>query len=81
VAVTASCGVFVDGERVDVFVGYSRDHEGRVAAGGFESRLGKGKVVMHTVPGLIGALRGTSAGMHPVLARRLIANSLTYLRN
>jgi beta-galactosidase len=43
-------GLMVEGPNVDVFVGYSRDHDRRLGAGTFTTRLGSGKVVVHRVP-------------------------------
>ena len=43
-------GLVVDGPDVDVFVGYSRDHDRRVGAGTFTTRLGQGKVLFNRVP-------------------------------
>jgi hypothetical protein len=43
-------GLLVDGPAVDVFVGYSRDHDRQIGAGTFTTRLGSGKVLFHRVP-------------------------------
>jgi hypothetical protein len=61
-------GLLVDGPNVEIVVGYSRDHDRRVGAGTFTSKLGKGKLLYHRVP-----------GMHPVLQRRFLANALQWL--
>jgi beta-galactosidase len=80
VGVENSGGVMVDGPGVDVFVGYSRDHDRNIAAGSFTASLGKGKVLFHCIPGVVSGLNAQGAtGMHPVLLKRLIANSLEYL--
>jgi hypothetical protein len=63
-----SNGLLVDGPNVEVVVGYSRDHDRKVGAGTFTTRLGKGKVVFHRVPDL-----------HPVLQQRFLANALRWL--
>ncbi len=46
-------GLLVDGPDVDVFVGYSRDHDRRIGAGTFTTRLGRGKVLFHRVPDFV----------------------------
>ena len=63
-----SNGLLVDGESVEVIVGYSRDHDRRVGAGTFTAKLGKGKLIFHRVPEL-----------HPVLQQRFLANALRWL--
>jgi hypothetical protein len=35
---------------VEVFAGYSRDHDRRIGAGTFTARLGSGKLLFHRVP-------------------------------
>ncbi|HTY60061.1 MAG TPA: malectin domain-containing carbohydrate-binding protein, partial [Bacteroidota bacterium] len=80
VGVENSGGVIVDGPGVDVVVGYSRDHDRNIGAGTFTASLGKGKILFHCIPGVVSALNSPGGpGMHPVLLRRLIANSLHYL--
>ncbi len=80
VGVENSGGVIVDGPGVDVFVGYSRDHDRSIGAGSFTASLGKGKILFHCIPGVVSELNTPgAAGMHPVMLRRLIANSLHYL--
>jgi beta-galactosidase len=63
-----SNGVLVEGEGVEVVVGYSRDHDRKVGAGTLTAKLGKGKVVFHRVP-----------EMHAVLQQRFLANALRWL--
>jgi len=43
-------GLIVDGQDVDVLVGYGRDHDRRVGAGTFSALLGKGKLLFHRIP-------------------------------
>jgi beta-galactosidase len=43
-------GLIVDGPNVEVFAGYSRDHDRRIGAGTFTARLGSGKLLFHRVP-------------------------------
>jgi hypothetical protein len=63
-----SNGLLVDGNSVEVIVGYSRDHDRRVGAGTFTAKLGKGKLIFHRVPEL-----------HPVLQQTFLANALRWL--
>jgi beta-galactosidase len=63
-----SNGLLVEGKNVEIVVGYSRDHDRKVGAGTFTTRLGKGKVVYHRVP-----------PMHPVLQARFLANAIRWL--
>jgi hypothetical protein len=61
-------GLLVDGPNVEIIVGYSRDHDRRIGAGTFATRLGKGKVLYQRVPEL-----------HPVLQARFLANAISWL--
>jgi hypothetical protein len=63
-----SNGLLVDGPNVEIVAAYSRDHDRRVGAGTFTTKLGKGKVIYHRVP-----------EMHPVLQARFLANALRWL--
>jgi len=72
--------IMVDGPGVEVFAGYSRDHDRMIGAGSFSVPLGSGMVLFHSIPGVVTGLNGPSTGMHPLLLRRLIANSLRFLR-
>ena len=63
-----SNGLLVEGDGVEVIVGYSRDHDRKVGAGTFTAKLGKGKVLFHRVP-----------EMHPVMQQRFLANALKWL--
>jgi hypothetical protein len=56
------------GAAVEVMVGYSRDHDRRVGAGTFTTRLGKGKLVFHRVP-----------EMQAVMQQRFLLNALRWL--
>jgi hypothetical protein len=79
VPVSSSCGVLLEGKNVEVFAGYSRDHDRNVGAASFTAALGRGKILFHSIPGVVSGLHSESPGMHPVLLKRLIANSLWYL--
>ncbi len=65
---TVANGLLVDGPGVEVFVGYSRDHDRQVGAGTFSAPLGKGRVLFQRVP-----------EMHPVLQQRWVFNALEWL--
>jgi len=61
-------GLLVDGPNVEIIAGYSRDHDRRIGAGTFATKLGKGKVLYQRVPEL-----------HPVLQARFLANAVAWL--
>jgi hypothetical protein len=63
-----SNGLLVEGKDVEVVVGYSRDHDRKVGAGTFTTRLGKTKVLFHRTP-----------DFHPVLQQRFLANAIRWL--
>jgi hypothetical protein len=65
---TVANGLLVDGPGVEVFVGYSRDHDRQVGAGTFTAPYGKGKVLFQRIP-----------DMHPVLQQRWVFNALEWL--
>jgi beta-galactosidase len=79
VPVDNSGALLVDGDGVEVFTGYSRDHDRNIGAASFTAPLGKGTVLFHSLPGVISGLNGRSLGMNPVLLKRLIANSMRFL--
>jgi beta-galactosidase len=61
-------GLLVDGPGVEIVAAYSRDHDRKIGAGTFTTKLGKGKVVYHRVP-----------TMHPGLQQRFLSNALRWL--
>jgi hypothetical protein len=61
-------GLIVDGPDVDVFVGYSRDHDRKIGAATFTARLGKGKILFQRVPDLA-----------PPMQARFLGNALAWL--
>jgi hypothetical protein len=63
-----SNGLLVDGPGVEIVAAYSRDHDRRIGAGTFTTKLGAGKVLYHRVP-----------EMHPVMQARFLANALRWL--
>ena len=65
----SASGLLVDGKDVDVFAGYSRDHDRNVGAATFTAPLGKGTVLFQAV-----------RGMQPFVYERFITNSLSFLK-
>jgi hypothetical protein len=67
-----SNGLLIDrvpnGAEIEVVVGYSRDHDRKVGAGTFVTRLEKGKILFHRVP-----------PMQPVMQQRFLVNALLWL--
>jgi beta-galactosidase len=63
-----SNGLLVDGPNVEVIVAYSRDHDRKIGAGTFTTKLGKSKILYHRSP-----------DFHPVLQQRFLANALRWL--
>jgi hypothetical protein len=64
----ASGGWIVDGPNVEIIAAYSRDHDRKIGAGTLTTRLGNTPIVFHQI-----------TGMHDVMHRRLLANSLAWL--
>jgi len=81
VPVSGSDGLLLKGPEVDVFVGYGRDHDRNIGAASFTTKLGKGKILWHSLPGMGTGLQKPGKGIQPVLLRRLLANSIKYLMN
>jgi hypothetical protein len=79
VPVSGSDGLLLEGQNVDVFVGYGRDHDRNIGAASFTTKLGKGKILWHSLPGMVTGLQQPGKGMQPVLLRRLLANSIKSL--
>ena len=79
VPVSNSCGVLVDGAGVDVIAAYSRDHDRSIGAGCFSASLGKGKIIFLSMAGFVSGLNGQSQGIHPVIAKKIVANAINLL--
>lgn len=80
VPVQQTDGVLLEpGPGIEVFAGYGRDHDRNVGAAGFSATLGKGKILFHTIPGLITGVAGEPSGIHPLMAQRVAVNSLRFL--
>lgn len=73
-------GLLVDGSNIEIAAAYSRDHQRNIGAGSFTVSYGKGKIVVHTIAGLLAGLQDKQTGIHPVMAKRLFSNSLKYLK-
>ena len=76
---SGSDGLLLDGEGVEVFVGYGRDHDRNIGAASFTARLGQGKILWHSLPGMVSGLWEPGRGMQPVLLKRLLKNSINFL--
>lgn len=63
-----SSGLLVDGEGVEVFAGYGRDHDAMIGAATFSARMGRGTVLFQAV-----------RGMQPVVYRKFTQNALVFL--
>jgi beta-galactosidase len=57
-----------NGADLEIVVAYSRDHDRKIGAGTFTTRLGKGKLLYHRIP-----------PMHPVMQQRFLANAIRWL--
>lgn len=53
VSVGSSNGVVVSGKNVELLTGYSKDHSRVIGAGDVVTKIGKGRVIFHTVPPMI----------------------------
>ena len=63
-----SNGWIVEGNSVEIVAAYGRDHDRKIGAGTFTTKLGDTPIVMHQI-----------TDMHPVMHRRYLANSLAWL--
>jgi len=77
--VSGSDGLLLDGSDIEVFVGYGRDHDRNIGTASFTVRYGNGVILWHSLPGMITGLSDIGKGIHPVLLRRLLRNSIQYL--
>ena len=79
VPVDDSDGILLEGDGVEVFVGFGRDHDRNIGAAGLRARLGKGQAIFYSIPGMVSGMIGRGQGIHPLIARRLISNALINL--
>ncbi|MDR3528548.1 MAG: glycoside hydrolase family 2 TIM barrel-domain containing protein [Rhizomicrobium sp.] len=61
-------GLMVEGPGVTVVAGYSRDHDRRIGAGSFTTKLGEGKIVFQRVPDMAAPMQ-----------LRFLSNALSWL--
>jgi hypothetical protein len=58
-------GVILEGEGIEVFVGYSRDHDRRIGAASFTLPYGGGTILFHALPGMVtGLIDPSKIGLH-----------------
>lgn len=79
VPVSGSDGLLLDGDRVEVFAGYGRDHDRNIGAASFTASIDQGKILWHSLPGMVSGLSEPGRGMQPVLLKRLLKNSINFL--
>ena len=77
--VSGSDGLLLDGSDIDVFVGYGRDHDRNIGAASFTVQYGDGVILWHSLPGMISGMNDEGKGLHPVILKRLLMNSLDFL--
>ncbi|MBN1541554.1 hypothetical protein JW992_05370, partial [candidate division KSB1 bacterium] len=76
--VSGSDGIVIDGKDVEVFIGYGRDHDRTIGAAGVVAKFGLGRIVFFSLPGMYD-LSSESDSIQPIVARRLLANAMSYL--
>jgi beta-galactosidase len=72
-------GLIVDGKNVNVFAGYSRDHDRNIGAAVFVAKYGRGKIMYLGFSSLPSAILQSKKTMHPLMAKRLLGNTLAYM--
>ncbi len=72
-------GILLDGNNVEVFIGYGRDHDRNIGAAGFTVKYGNGKILFFTLPGMLSGLVDESSAIQPVMLKRILSNSVGYL--
>jgi len=72
-------GMVIDGKNIEIFAAYGRDHNRNIGAASFTVQTGKGKILFHSLYGISPALSNKEKAMQPVIAERLLYNSLVYL--
>ncbi len=76
--VSGSDGILIDGDNVEVFIGYGRDHDINIGAAGLTVPFGKGHIVFLYLPGISNLQAGT-ASPQPIIMHRLLANAMGFL--
>ncbi|MCF8241387.1 MAG: hypothetical protein K9J16_08360 [Melioribacteraceae bacterium] len=75
-SVSGSDGLLLDGDNVDAFIGFGRDHDRNIGIGGFTTTLGEGEIVFYTLPGLT----GKGGGIQSLVAKKILLNAINYLK-
>jgi hypothetical protein len=71
-----SNGLLAEAPGMQVAAGYGRDHDANVGIAACVFPHGAGKIVLFCLPGLVTGLDRADGPIHPVIARRLLANAL-----
>lgn len=71
-------GIVAEGKGMEVFAGYSRDHDSDIGAAAFEVPYGKGKVLYFSLYGLSPQKEGELPNMQEVVRKKLWANIMEY---
>ncbi len=74
-SVNGSDGLMLEGENIDAFIGFGRDHDTNIGVAGFTVNAGKGKIVFYSIPGMT----GKGEGVHHIIAKKILLNSIEYL--
>jgi beta-galactosidase len=75
-------GMMINGKNVEVFAGYGRDHNRNIGAASFTATFDKGRILFHSLYGISPLSNAeTEKRMQPVIAKRLLYNSLIYLNS
>ncbi|MBP2832893.1 hypothetical protein J8281_11920 [Aquimarina sp. U1-2] len=72
-------GMLIDGNGIDVFAGYGRDHYRGIGASSFTVPYAKGQILVHTYYGLGKLGKKQDDMIQDVIGKKLLINSLSYL--
>jgi len=72
----ASDGLLLTAPGMEVAAGYGKYSDSRVGMGAVVIPHGQGEIVLFDLPGLVSGLTGDDSSIHPVVARRLLLNSI-----
>jgi hypothetical protein len=73
-----NAGLILEGMGIEVFAGYGRDHEPAVGATGFFVENGKGTMGFYGFSGILYGI-GHGSGMQPVVAKKILLNTIHHL--
>lgn len=73
---TDTDGLLLDAPNMEAFVGYGADHNTRVGISGCVIPYGRGQIILYCLPQLVRSLQPGDFAISPVIARRLLGNSL-----